>query len=102
MDRCRLGCHELQISPPLRCTSCQLQSFVRFISRCGCTITTTTLSCTPSHIDRGRGRLSQLGCSRREGPSTARGTASTTARLIHADLLRVKQRRHDTEVSVLG
>ena len=61
-----------------------------------------TLSNTPSHIDRGRGKLSQRGRSRREGPSTAGGTASTTARLIHIDLLRVKQRRHDIEANVLG
>ena len=61
-----------------------------------------TLKNTLSRIDRGRGRLSQRGRSRREGPSTAGGTASTTARLIHIDLLRVKQDRHDTEVSVLG
>ena len=77
-------------------------SVVRFISHCGCTIRTMTLSNTPSHVDRGCGRLLQRGRSRRNGPSTAEGTASTTARLTHIDLLRLMQRRHDPEVSVLG
>ena len=61
-----------------------------------------TLSNVPSHIDRGRGGLSQRGRNRHGGPSSAGATASTTARLIHADLLRSNERRHDTEVSVLG
>ena len=100
--RCRLSCHELLSSLPLRLHLMPTASVVRFISPCGLSINTTTLSNSPSHIDRGRGRLSLWGCIRREGPSTAGGTASTTARLIHIDLLRVNQRRHDTEVSVLG
>ena len=88
-DRCWLSWYQLQSSPPLRLHLMPTSKIVRFVSPCGFTIITMTLSNTPSHIDRGRGRLSQLGCSRREGPSTASGTASTTARLIHADLLRV-------------
>ena len=79
-----MNCRALFLSA---CTSCQLQCFVRFISLCGCTIITMTLSNTPSHIDRGRGRQSQRGRSRRDGPSTAGVTASTTARLSHTDLL---------------
>ena len=88
-DRCRLSCHELQSSPPLRLHLMPTSSVVRFISHCGFTIITTTLSCTPSIIGRGYGRLSQRVRSRCEGPSTAGGTASTTARLIHIDLLGV-------------
>jgi hypothetical protein len=102
MDRCRLSCHELQSAPPLRLYLMPTSSVVRFISPCGCTIITTTLINTPRRIDLGRGRLSQRGRSLRDGPSTLGGTASTAARQIHIDLLRVNQRRQDTEVCVLG
>ena len=70
-DQCRLSCHELQSSPPLRFHLMPTSRVVRFISPCDCTSSTMTLSNTPSHIDSERGRLSQRGRSRREGPSTA-------------------------------
>jgi hypothetical protein len=50
--RCRLSCHELQSSPPLRLHLMPTSRIVRFISPCGYTISTTILSNTPSHIDR--------------------------------------------------
>ena len=77
MDRYRLSSHELQSSPPLRFHLMPTSSFVRSISTCGSTIRTTTPSNTQSHTSRGRGRLSQRGRSRREGPSTVGGTSST-------------------------
>ena len=79
-----MNCRALPLSAS---TSCQRPTVVRFTSHCSCTIITTTLSNIPSRIDLGRGRLSHGGCSRRKGPSTAGGTASATARLIHNDLL---------------
>jgi hypothetical protein len=47
-----MSCHELQSSPPLRLNLMPTPSVVHFISPCGCTISITTLSDTPSHIDR--------------------------------------------------
>ena len=88
-DRRRLCFHELQSAPPLRLHLMPTSSIVRFISPCGSIINTTTLSNTPSHHDRGRGGRSALGRNRRERPSTTGRTASTSARLIRIDLLRV-------------
>ena len=71
-DRRRLSCHRLQSSPPSPLApQCQRPNVVRLISFFACSLSTTTLSITPSHNDRPLRIPTEHHRSRRECPSSS-------------------------------